>query len=48
MMKLTEAIDIRSADLKDEWAQRFIRELRAALDATEAADRDAKTKVGPS
>lgn len=40
-MKLTQAIDIRNADLKDEWAQRFIRELRAA---TDAADRR-KTKV---
>jgi len=46
-MKLTEAIDVRDADLKDEWAQRFIRELQAVLDAAERAEY-AKTKVGPS
>ena len=43
-MKLTMAIDVRDADLKDEWAQRFLRELRAAVDAAERA----KTKAGLS
>ena len=44
MMKLTMAIDVRNADLKDEWAQRFIRELQAA---NEQAERR-KTKMGLS
>lgn len=30
---------VQNADLTDEWAQRFLHDVRAALDATEAAER---------
>ena len=41
-MKLTEALYIRNAALEDEWARRFIRDVRAALDAADRAKTQAQ------
>jgi hypothetical protein len=47
-MKLTEAIDIRNADLEDEWAKRFIHEIQATLDAAERAEHAKTIEERPS